>query len=87
MSKDRSLVTAYFDYCASSEIRTRLFDGPPLTMEEVTRDTETQDALWHACLDAGWTMEELDAAYLERFKDDPRVPRIIEERRKERNRK
>jgi hypothetical protein len=66
--KNSTLVAQYLDYCA--EIA-RLSDGK--TPDDVQEASERilsghSQLLFEACLDDGWTVAEINAAYARRFK-------------------
>lgn len=69
--KNSQPVTAYLDYCEEqfqlqhSEVIADL----ELAIERIPDGV----ALWQACLDAGWTLTEIDAAFERRF--GRKVPR------------
>lgn len=67
--KNSQLVTAYLDYCAESR---RLASMQTLEAAEETNaraKSWEEHRLWQACLDDGWTVAELNAAYVRRFGD------------------
>jgi hypothetical protein len=65
--KTGKLLTDYLDECARNLAAMRSNDLAQL--EDLNRRLEGDPAgrLWRACLDDGWTREELDDAYARRF--------------------
>ena len=80
MTKDRAVLTAYLDRWARwlAAGGAAAFVGD---LNELDAELRMQDALSRACVDAGWTIEEIDTAFLERFGGDPRVQAHVEQRR------
>lgn len=65
--KNSQLVTAYLNYCAETS---RLVTSHTAEAQEAASErilSGQSDALWQACLDDGWTVAELNAAYVRRF--------------------
>lgn len=65
--KNGALVTAYLDYYAET---VRLVQRGTTEGYEAANErflSGHADALWQACLSDGWTVEELNAAYVRRF--------------------
>ena len=65
--KNGTLVTAYLDYCAKTS--RLMHSGIVSDAQEATRRVERDGAgeLYQACLDDGWTMDDMDAAFERRF--------------------
>lgn len=69
MKRNGKLVTDYLDYCIETMrmVQSRTPEGDEAANE---RSVSGQSAvLWQACLDDGWTVAELNAAYVRRFGD------------------
>lgn len=69
MKKNGKLVTEYLDYYAET---VRLVQSStPESLEAANERLQSgrSEALWQACLDDGWTVKELNDAYVRRFGD------------------
>lgn len=65
--KNSQLVTAYLDHCAESRRLSRMHTLEAAEAASARAESAEEARLWQACLDSGWTVAELNAAYVRRF--------------------
>ena len=67
VKKNGKLVSAYLDYCEETSrlVASRTVENVEAANERILSDRSGE--LWQACLDDGWTVEELNDAYRRRF--------------------
>jgi len=69
--KNSTLVTAYLDHCDQSRLDWDSIQNDPealiAAVERLPTDHGESQRLFEACLDDGWTVAELDAAYARHF--------------------
>ena len=65
--RNSTLVTAYLDYCAETSRLMRSGIVSDAQEAEMRVKADHAGELYQACIDDGWTMADMDAAFERRF--------------------